>query len=504
MIDFQAVGDAFALLGSGWDHWIYIIPGLLLGMLFGAIPALSPAVGMAILLPATYHMDFLTAIVFLTSMFTGGGFATAIPSILVGVPGSPSAVATVFDGYPMTQKGQHNEALGLALGASTFAMLLSYVLLFLFIDPIARVAIRMGPSELLIIAIWGLSLVAMLNEKYMFRGLLSGLAGLLMGTIGMNNLGNIRGTMGIPDLLDGVPVIAAMIGLFAASEMFNLANKDYLIADKSGRKLNLGLMWRGVIDTLRHPVTLLRGSAIGALVGAVPGVGSTIASLLSYSETKRNALEPETFGQGNPEGVIAAEASNSSSEGGSLATLLALGVPGGGGTAILLAAFALHNVGTGPRFINDSKDLVYAIIFNNMVQGVALIVLGLMFIPLAAQIVRVPSRYIIPSVLSIGVLGAYTYTGSMFGPIMVGGFALLGWMMRRYGYSIPAMVIGLLLGRMAEGELVRTFQISGGHWSYVFDRPATGILLVLFVLSLTWPFVKRALRKRRARLQAES
>lgn len=484
MLDWQALDSALTLLSSSWSAWAWVLPGLLVGLVFGAMPGISITMAMAIFLPMTLYMDFLPAIIFLTAIYTGAGFGGSVPAVLMNIPGTSSAVATTFDGYPMARGGRHNEALGLALAASVLGTLSSYVLLMLIIEPVSRVVLRLGPLELFVVALWGMLLLGSLSGPNMARGLLAGVFGVLLGTVGMNTAGFVRGTMGVPWLLDGVPTIPAMMGLLAASQMLNLINTRYLIEDESARGLSFGRILGGVGEALRHPVILLRGSAIGALIGTVPGVGSSISNLISYSEAKRNAEDPTSFGKGDPRGVIAAESANSSSEGGAMATMLALGIPGGGATAILLAAFAMHNVVGGPRFISENRDIVYAIILSNFAQAVLLMGVGLGFVYLAGTVVRVPLRFLIPSVLVVSMFGAYAITGSQAGPLTLFVFSLLGWAMVRYNYPVAATVVGLLLGGLLEGNLLRTWQVSGGSLSYALERPGALALLALLVLSI--------------------
>jgi putative tricarboxylic transport membrane protein len=251
----------------------------------------------------------------------------------------------------------------------------------------------MGPLEMFAIAVWGMLLLGALAGRSVWRGLLAGVFGVLLGTVGMNTAGYMRGTMGVPWLLDGIPTIPAMMGLLAASQLLNLINTHYLIEDEADRKISFARILEGVKMTFAYPTIIFRGAAIGVIVGSIPGVGSSISNLISYAETRRNAPDSETFGQGNPKGVIAAEAANSSSEGGAMATMLALGIPGGGATAILLAAFAMHNVIGGPSYIANNKDVVYAIIFSNFAQAVLLLFVGLGFVYIASAVVRVPLRH---------------------------------------------------------------------------------------------------------------
>jgi putative tricarboxylic transport membrane protein len=484
MIDFDAVLQAFTLLFSSFSPWLVVIPGIVIGLLFGAIPGLQISMAMAIFLPMTLYMDFMQAMLFLTAIFTGGTFGSGVPAILMNIPGTSSAIATAFDGYPMARKGKHNQALGMALGASAFGVLIGYIILFVLIKPISLLVLKIGPAEMFAVILWGMTLIASLSGAYMIKGLIAGFSGLLIGTIGFNETGVLRGTLGSEYLLDGVSVVPAMMGMFAASELLRLVNTKYLVENESARKVNIKLIIKGFFDAFNYPVVLIRGSIIGVFVGAVPGVGSSVSNLLSYIETKRRDPNPESFGQGNPKGVIASESANSTSEAGSMATLLALGIPGGGATAVMLAAFSMHNITGGPQFVREQTDVVYAIIFANFGQVFLLIALALLCLPILANVVRVPMNYLIPSVLALAVFGAFGLVGNMSGPITVLIFAVIGWLFKRYNYSVPATVIGILLGGMAESSMLHTLQISGGQFSYVFDRPITLAIIVLLVVSL--------------------
>lgn len=484
MIDMPSLHAALDLLFSSAAPWMVVIPGILIGLLFGAIPGLQISMAMAIFLPMTLYMDFMQAMLFLTAIFTGGGFGGSIPAILMNIPGTSSAIATAFDGYPMARKGEHNIALGVALGASCSGVIVGYGILFFLIGPISEVVLKFGPAEMSAVILWGITLIGGLSSGSVLKGVISGLAGLLVGTIGYSEAGVARGTMGSDYLLDGVPVIPAMIGMFAASELFRLVGTRYLVEEESARKVSVRQILSGFRKALRHPWILLRGSLIGVFVGAVPGVGSSVANLLSYMVTKRNDPDPDSFGKGNASGVVASEAANSTSEAGSMATLLALGIPGGGATAVMLAAFAMHNITGGPQFIREQTDVVYAIIFANFGQAFLLIVLGLLCIPLLANVVKVPMNYLVPSVLAMAVFGSFGLTGDLSGPVTVLVFSIVGWTLRRFDYSVPAAVIGILLGGMAEDSVIYSYQISGGQWSYLLERPVALTILLLLAVSL--------------------
>jgi putative tricarboxylic transport membrane protein len=484
LIDMPSFNAALALLFSSAGPWLIVIPGILIGLVFGAIPGLQISMAMAIFLPLTLYMDFLQAMLLLTAIFTGGAFGGSIPAILMNIPGTSSAIATAFDGYPMARRGEHNVALGIALGASCLGVIIGYTILLLLISALSEFVLRIGPAEMCAIIFWGITLIGGLSSGSLLKGMISGLTGLLIGTIGFGEAGVARGTFGSAYLLDGVPVIPAMIGLFAASELFRLANESFLVDDAAARKVSIREILQGFRLAFSRPAIVLRGSVLGVLIGAIPGVGSSIANLLSYMATKRRSGQPECFGKGNPAGVIASESANSTSEAGSIATLLALGIPGGGATAVMLAAFAIHNITGGPQFIREQTDVVYAIIVANLGQAFLLIVLGLIFIPLLANVVRVPMRYLVPSVLAMSVFGAFGLTGDLRGPVTVLIFSIVGWVFRRFDYSVPAAVVGILLGGMAEDAVIYSYQISGGQWSYLLERPLTMAIIALFVASL--------------------
>ena len=484
MIDWPSAQSAFEMLFSSASPWLVVVPGILIGLVFGAIPGLQISMAMAIFLPMTLYMDFMQAMLFLTAIFTGGGFGGSIPAILMNIPGTSSAIATAFDGYPMSRKGEHNLALGVALGASCIGVIVGYSILLLLIGPISEIVLKIGPAEMSVVILWGITLIGSLSSGSLLKGVISGLIGLLVGTIGYSEAGVARGTMGSTYLLDGVPVIPAMIGMFAASELFRLVRTRYLVEDSAARKVSVRVIFSGFRMVFSYPWIVLRGSLIGVFVGAVPGVGSSVANLLSYMITKKNDPAPDSFGKGNPSGVIASEAANSTSEAGSMATLLALGIPGGGATAVMLAAFAMHNITGGPQFIREQTDIVYAIIFANFGQAFLLIALGLILIPLLANVVKVPMNYLVPTVLAMAVFGAFGLTGDLSGPITVLVFSVIGWIFKRFDYSVPAAVIGILLGGMAEDSIIYSYQISGGQWSYLLERPVTIIILGLLAISL--------------------
>jgi len=495
MIDISALGAALHILGSSWQPWMVVVPGILIGLFVHAVPGLTTSMALAVCLPLIPYMDFLQALIFMTAMYAGALFGVAIPAVLLNVPGSAAAVGTTFDGFPMAQAGRHNEALGIALAASCFGQFVAYLLLLVLVQPISAFAIRLGPPEMLVIAVWGMTLIARLRGRHLARGLLAGAFGLLLGTVGLSVRGAPRGTFGIDLLLDGIAIVPAIVGLFAASELFNLVGRDYIIDDLTHRKVSAGRILAGMRDTFRYPGTLFRGALLGAVVGILPG-GHAIANLLSYSEARRAAKDPESFGTGDPRGIIAAEAANASSEGGSMATLLALGIPTGGATAVMLVAFGMHNITGGPAFMRDHTDIVYAVILSSLAQVGILALIGFGFIFVAGFVVKVRLSVLVPVVLATAVIGSFALAQNMAGPITLGVFAVIGWLMQRFDYPVSAVVVGLLLGRLTEGALLRTYQMSGGELEFLLTRPIALVMLFLLVVSVALPHIRPGRIKR--------
>jgi len=489
VIDTNALAAAIHLLGGSWQPWLVVVPGILIGLVIHAVPGLTTSMALAICLPLIPYMDFLQALIFMTAMYAGALFGVAIPAVLLNVPGSAAAVGTTFDGFPMAQAGRHNEALGLALASSCVGQAVAYLLLLCLAQPIAAFAIRLGPPEMLVVSFWGITLIARLRGRHLARGLLAGVFGLLLGTVGLSVRGAARGTFGFDLLLDGIPTVPAIVGLFAAAELFNLVGRDYIVADITRRRVEAGRILAGMRDTFRYPATLLRGALLGSSIGILPG-GHAIANLLSYSEARRAAKDPERFGTGDPRGIIAAESANASSEGGSMATLLALGIPTGGATAVMLVAFSMHNITGGPAFMRDHADLVYAVILSSLSQVVILAVVGFAFIFVAGFLVKVRLRYLVTLVLATAVVGSFALAQNMAGPVTLAVFAVIGWLMQRFDYPVAAVVVGLLLGRLMEGALLRTYQMSGGDIGFMLTRPIALVMLVLLVGSVAFPYFR--------------
>lgn len=474
---------------------IYMIVGLFAGVLFGAIPGLNAGIGIALMLPVTYGMDPLTALVFLTSIYTGGVFGGAITAILINAPGAPSAVATTFDGYPLTLQGKANEALGLSLASSAAGGLLGMIFLLVIIQPLAAFALRFGPAETFLLVVFALTSIASLSESSFVKGIAAGLFGLLLGTIGFSASGSLRFTFGSIYLIDGMPIIPALIGFLALSELLSrLELKDVKLP--SAGRLNFGKMLKGMLMAPRRFVAIFRSSVIGIFIGAIPGVGGTVGSLISYETARRTSRHPERFGQGEPDGVVSAEAANNASEGGAMATMLALGIPGGAATAILIGALTIQGIVPGPRLIYEHQDVIYALLAAEILEQILLLFVGFGVAALFIRVIYIPYAILVPLVIAMCYVGAFSVRNAPFDAALLIACGVLGWLMKREGYPVVAVVIGLMLGATADAELIRIFQLYDG-FSVFFSSPISLGLIVLTVLSLAAPAISTIRRARR-------
>ncbi|WP_158736925.1 tripartite tricarboxylate transporter permease [Alteribacillus sp. YIM 98480] len=488
MIDLQSLSEGISMLIS-FENFFLMIVGLTLGVILAAIPGFTGSLGIAIMLPLTFGMDPLPSLVFLLSIYTGGLYGGAITAILLNTPGSPAAVATSLDGYPMTKKGFAGRALGVAVGASSIGGFIGISVLLVIIQPLAGFALRFGPTEMFMVAVFGLTIIAALKGDSFVKTLYAGLLGILLGTIGMTSSGAIRGTFGSSELLDGIPIIPALIGLFAVSELFFLVDKGYVAKQQINRRNSLEVM-DGVKRAFKYPGNILRSSTIGVFIGALPAAGSTIASLVSYNEAKRASKDPSSFGKGNEEGVVAGEAANNSSEGGALATMLVLGIPGSASAAMLLGAIIMQGWTPGPRLFIDHSDVLYGVIFSELIQEILLVVIGGAFAIIAGRIVQVPTRVLIPTIIVFALIGSFAVRNLMFDAMLVFLFGLLGWYLRKNAYPTIAVVLGLILGPLADTELLRSHQLYGEEtFAMFFQRPITLILIALTILGGITPFL---------------
>lgn len=450
--------------------------GILVGYVVGSMPGLTSSIGMALLIPFTFELDPISAISMLVAIYMAADYAAGIPAILVNAPGQPAAAVTAFDGYPMVQKGEAGKALNLSILASTAGALISIVLLVFSAQLMAYAALSFGPAEYFALAVVGLSLIAVLSSGSVSKAVIGLVFGLAITTIGIDP---IRGTMRFvmhPFLIDGVPFLPALIGLFAMSEVLMMIERGNAMTTTLGKIPKASWSPRAIWP---FRAVVLRSSLIGYVVGVIPGAGASIASLVSYGVQNKMSSDPDSFGKGNPEGVVASETANNAAVSGALAPLLALGVPGSASAAILIGALTIQGLQPGPLLFENRPEIPYSI-FVSLIIGVPLMtIIGLAGVPLWVRLTRIPPAAVTTLVASVCLLGAFASSNNVFEMQVMAVFGVLGYLLRKAGVHPAPMVLALVLGDMMEANLRRALLIGNENAMFILSKPiAVGLLAV--------------------------
>ncbi len=471
----------------GWKPLLVITVGVILGILAGAMPGLSPSTAVALLVPFSYSMEPTAALILLSSIYIASNYGGSITAVLINTPGTPSAAVTALDGYPLTQQGKAGKGLGTALIASTIGGAFGIVILILFAVPLAHIALKFSPADYFALALFGLATVASMGRGNILKAMVAILFGLLVKTIGMDPISGVsRFTFGNDRLYDGFTLIPALIGLFAVSVVFAKA-ETWTGVDRALAKVDSRLP--SMVEFMRIKMTIVRSSIIGTIIGIFPGAGATIAAFISYDVAKRASKESEMFGKGSLDGVASAEAANSSSVGGALVPLLALGIPGSATDAVLLGAFMLHDLVPGPLLFRDNPEIVYGIFAALIVANCIMLLLGLYGNRLFIKVVSVPDAILYPCILAVAFIGSFAVSNSLFDVAACIGFGVVGWLFKRYGYPVAPVVLGIVLGDMIE-ENFRRALIMGGYKVFFTDKLAF-IVLLLAISSFLYPLIKQ-------------
>jgi putative tricarboxylic transport membrane protein len=493
----EGLGAGFASALEG-TRLLMMVAGVTWGIIGGAIPGISGAVAMALALPFTFALDATTALCMLAGVWAGANYGGSIPAILMRMPGTPASAACLMDGYELTRQGKAAKALGVSLVCGTLGGLISVVMLIAMVLPLGEVVLHFGSPETFALAVFALTLLAGLSEASFLKGLASGFFGLLLTTIGLDTLtGALRFTFGRPELMTGIDVVAAMVGLFAVSEMFyRIAHPEgapEMVAGRTGTSFptlgELRQLW---------PATLV-GTIVGLVVGVMPGAGATASSFVAYNEARRWSKRPELFGKGSLEGVAAPETANNAVQGGDLVPTLALGIPGSNSAAIMLAALILHGIQPGPFLLSKHGALVYTLFAGLILVNLMMIPVGLVILRLCLLALKLSPPVLVAAVLALCIVGTYAAELHIVNPWVTLAFGVLGYAMRACGFSAAAMVLGMVLGVMAESEMRRSLIISHGSWTIFMTRPITAGLLLLTLGVLVYPLVRGALARRRSR-----
>ncbi|GAK14686.1 tripartite tricarboxylate transporter permease [Geomicrobium sp. JCM 19039] len=442
-------------------------------------------------------MQPLDAIMFLSGMFTGSVYAGGITAVMLNIPGSPGAVATTLDGYPMTKQGRQNEALGAGLMSSVIGCLASYLVVFFIIQSMGNFVLLFQAPEMLMLAVFALSIISMIKGN-LSKSLIAGFLGLLLGSIGATAYGRERGTFGQIELYEGIQIVPALMGLLAISELFYLVQQKFIVGDNTTHiQRSFKDFVKGCMLVIKQKINTIRSIIIGIFIGVLPAAGATVASLVSYSQAQTFSKNKENFGKGEDSGLIAAETANSSSEGGGMATMLTFGIPGGSATAVLMAAFMIHGLTPGPYLIRDHMDMTYAVIIGNIIQAFLLLFIGFIFVWYFSKLVLAPARLIIPIVAIFSLLGAFSVRGIYLDVVLTLGFAVLALVMRKLDYPLIAVLLGLILGATIDGEMTRTLLIYEGQYLSLLERPIFTTMFIITIILFTLPWVQKRWAKRK-------
>lgn len=472
------------------ENLMLIFIGVVFGILAGSIPGFTGTNTVAIALPFTLPMTAEIALVFLSAIYVGANYGGAIPAVLINTPGTAGATATVLDAYPMSQKGEASKALGISILASTIGGLLAAVAILMLLDPIGQLAFMFTNREIFVLGLFGLAAVAAAIGDNIRKGLVAGFLGLLIAAMPVDpTTGQRRLDFGYFALYDSVPFVPVVVGLFAISELFYLINKK-AISSETDIKTSYRDILSGFVYVIRRPVDVVRSATIGLVIGSMPGAGTSVANFVSWGIAKTQSNKPEEFGKGNPQGVIASEASNSAVTAGSLVPTLALGIPGSGTTAVMLAALLLHGVRPGPELMQDFALEANIIILSLLVANVALVIFALSISKYLVRVVTLPAHMLVPAILVLTVIGAYAMRSSLFDVWLMFLFGIIGFVMRENDYSLIPIILGVILGPIIEGAFLRSMLISGQDPTYFFEGTIAIVLwIAIVVVFITEPAI---------------
>tara|TARA_B100000959_G_C14956869_1_gene614118 strand:+ start:507 stop:2009 length:1503 start_codon:yes stop_codon:yes gene_type:complete len=494
---FQEIIEGLFLI-LNWGPILMICGGIILGMLVGSLPGLTATMAIAILIPLSFNLPPLLGIPFLVGIFKGGLYGGAIPAILISTPGTGGAAATIFDGYPMAQQGKANKAIRMSLVASSVGDTLSDMVLFVFMVPLAMVALFFGSPEYFALFVFSLVLIAGVTGESVLKGLLSAFLGLIVSAIGIDSVsGSSRFIFGSINLASGITFMTMLIGLFAISEILVQAEgglikntKKIKVQSESGEKDKLS--WAEIWGVRR---VIFQSSAIGTFIGIIPGLGAPIAAFLAYSFAKRTSKTPEAFGKGHLEGVAAPEAANSAVNGANFLPLFAFGIPGDIITAVMLGAFIVHGMRPGPELFENHAATMYAIIWGMVFSNFFLLVLGWFLSKYYAKIVLIPKNILFPSIIAIAVVGSYSVNNNLFDVKIMIVFGVIGFLMKKFHVPLAPMIITALLGRSIENSLIQSYIVLDGNLLQLFQRPISAVLLLLAFITIVFSFIQ-SIKKR--------
>lgn len=462
---------------------MYLIFGVIGGVVIGALPGLTATMGVAILLPFTFGMNPTTGLIMLVGIYIGAIYGGSISAILLNTPGTPASAATCLDGYPLVKRGQAAKALSASTIASVIGGLISCIALTTVSPYLAKFALKFSAPEYFALALFGLTIIASISAQNFIKGITAGVIGLLISTIGMDPITSFpRYTLNNVNLLNGLSVIPILIGLFAVSEVFNQI-EEIAVEKKIKKDIKIDRNYMSLLEIKECLPTMIKSGFIGTFIGSIPGAGADIAAFVCYNEVKR-ANKSENFGNGNLKGISAPEAGNNGVTGGALVPLLTLGVPGDAVAAVLLGALIVQGLTPGPLLFQQNPNIVYGL-FSSMILGnIILLFVGLCGIKFYSKIVEIPKTLMIPSILILSTVGSYSMNNSIFDVGVTLFFGVLGYIMNKIKMPSSPIVLAVILGPMLETNFRKAILMYEGSYSFLWTRPLTIIFLVLTIMSL--------------------
>ncbi len=495
MVDLPTILAGFSDAFSFYNL-LFVLAGVVLGQFVGAVPGIGPIMAMAIAIPFTFGIDTLPAIAFLVGVNKGGLVGGAVPAILMNTPGTPDAAATAMDGYPLAKQGKPLKATKMALFSSVTGDTFSDIVLITVAAPLAVLALKMGPIEVVALMIFAFSVLAGLIGNSLTKGIIAAALGLLFASIGTDpEHFTPRLIFGYWDLFDGLPLPSVAIGMLAISEILNRMAQAHgsvgaaIMSLDSGNPDDQRVTWA---EYWSCRFTLLRGATIGTILGALPGIGSTAAAFMSYAMTKGSSKDPSTFGKGNIQGIAAAESANSAVVGANLIPLLTLGIPGSVGAALIISAFMIHGLQPGPLLFENQGRLVYGLFGAMIMANFINLWVGQIGLRLWVKVVSAPESIIFSSALLLCFVGVSMATSGLFGVAIMLIFAVIGYVMASFGYSLVIFIIAFFLGPRFEKSIAQSLALTNGDLTQILRSPVTVALLVLSVISVVWFLRKNA------------
>ena len=487
-----------------WECISVLIIGVVAGMIVGALPGLSASMAVALLVPVTFKMAPAPGLVMLTAVYTSAIYGGSVTACLIHTPGTPASAATALDGFPLTKQGKGLKAIGISTISSMIGGTVSAFALLIIAPQLAKVSLLFSSLEYFLLACFGLTIIGSMSGENMMKGLISGALGLFFGTIGMDPITAYpRFTFGSIALESGIQLVPAMIGLFAISQVMVSIEELYKGKNKILEGSISDLVKGSPLPSAEEMKSILPtigiSSIIGIMIGILPGTGADIGSWVAYNNAKKRSKHPELFGKGAIEGIAASEASNNAVTGGAIIPMLTLGIPGSGVCAIMLGGMMIHGLNPGYELFSRQGEITYAIILGFLIANILMGVLGLLAAKFVVRICVIPSSILIPIIIGLATIGAYAIQNSRLDVTVMVIFGLIGYFARKLGFATAPMILGMILGPMAEKNWIQVTAISRGHLiKYFFSRPISIVLFIMVLAGMFTPMFMRFFSKKAA------